>query len=145
MNDSAVWGPQFWFVLHRVAFNYPLHPNKVTKKKYYDTIMNIPLFIPNPEMGNTFGKLLDSYPVTPYLDSRQSFIKWTHYIHNRVNEKLGKPTLNYADFISMYTCSKPLKSEGGLVNVLKKLAGGNKNAIVVSILLIIIAGIYKLL
>ena len=71
------WGRQFWFVLHTIAFSYPKHPNKVTKRKYYDTVMNIPLFLPNSDVGDKFSKLLDKYPVTPYLDSRESFIKWT--------------------------------------------------------------------
>ena len=26
---------------------------------------------------------LDQYPVTPYLDSRESFIKWMYFIHNQ--------------------------------------------------------------
>ena len=45
------------------------------KKRYYDFIQNFPLFIPNPEIGNTFSQFLDSYPVTPYLDSREVYDK----------------------------------------------------------------------
>jgi hypothetical protein len=63
----------------------------VTKKKYYDLIQNLPLFIPIPEIGNSFSKFLDKYPVTPYLDSRPSFIKWMHFIHNKINVALGQP------------------------------------------------------
>ena len=142
MNDSTDWGSKFWYVLHTIAFHYPLHPNKVTKKKYYDTIMNIPLFIPNSDMGDSFSKLLDKYPITPYLDSRESFIKWTHFIHNRVNEKLGKPTLAYADFISMYLYPKKIR-ESWTSRLVKNIMD-NKNATIVVILIIIIIGIYKL-
>ena len=39
-------------------------------------------------MGNSFSRLLDKYPVTPYLDSRDSFIKWMYYINNQVNISL---------------------------------------------------------
>jgi len=101
------WGSQFWFVLHTIAFSYPKHPNKVTKRKYYDTVMNIPLFLPNSDIGDKFSKLLDKYPVTPYLDSRESFIKWTHFVHNRVNEQLQKPIMSYANFIDKYTRTPP--------------------------------------
>ena len=138
MDKSVEWGPKYWYVLHMIAFHYPLNPNKVTKKKYYDTIMNLPLFIPNEGMGNKFSKLLDKYPVTPYLDSRESFIKWTHFIHNRVNETLEKPLFPYSEFIEIYTKPKDKKEN-------KSFFLKYKNAIIVLILLIIIAAIYRLL
>ena len=99
---SKIWAPHFWFVLHTIAFKYPVTPNKVTKKKYYDMIINIPLFLPNKETGSEFIELLDKYPVTPYLDSREAFIKWTHFIHNRVNEKTNIPVTTYSIFLQDY-------------------------------------------
>ena len=83
--DPKIWGPQFWFVLHTMSLTYPLNPNETTKKKYYDFIQNLPLFLPIAEIGNNFILFLDRYPVTPYLDSRESFIKWMHFIHNKIN------------------------------------------------------------
>lgn len=88
--DSEVWGPHYFFVLQTLAVSYPLRPNSVTKKKYYDLIQNVPLFIPDNDLGNEFSKFLDKYPVTPYLDSRESFMKWTYFIFNRINVKLGR-------------------------------------------------------
>ena len=140
MDKSIEWGPKYWYVLHMMAFHYPQNPNKVTKKKYYETIMNWPLFLPHPEMGNKFSNLLDKYPVTPYLDSRESFIKWTHFIHNRVNEQLQKPKYSYSQFIEDYT--KPKEAKNMTVFEWVKL---NKNKVIVATLLIIIALIYKLL
>uniref|UniRef100_A0A6C0DSX1 thiol oxidase n=1 Tax=viral metagenome TaxID=1070528 RepID=A0A6C0DSX1_9ZZZZ len=92
--DSTVWGPHYWFFLHTVANNYPEHPNAVTKRKYYDLIQNMPLFIPVSEMGNQFSKFLDRYPVTPYLDCRESFVLWVHFIHNKFNQLLGKEEIS---------------------------------------------------
>lgn len=100
--DPNVWGPHFWFFLHTLAMSYPHHPNAVTKKKYYEMIQNLPLFIPVELIGNDFNKLLDEYPVTAYLDSRESFIKWMHFIHNKINEKLNKPKINLNDFYLKY-------------------------------------------
>jgi FAD-linked sulfhydryl oxidase len=91
--DPSVWGPHYWFFIHTVAESYPMNPNDVTKRKYYDFIQNIPLFIPVPEMGDKFSKILDKYPVTPYLDNRDSFVRWTHFIHNKYNVMLGKPEI----------------------------------------------------
>ena len=100
--DPTVWGPHFWFFLHTLAMSYPHHPNAVTKKKYYELIQNLPLFIPVEAMGNHFGKLLDEYPITSYLDSRDSLIKWMHFIHNKINEKLEKPKITLNDFYFRY-------------------------------------------
>ena len=100
--DSTVWGPHFWFFLHTLALSYPHHPNSVTKKKYYELIQNLPLFIPVESMGNDFSKLLDEYPVTAYLDNRDSFVKWIHFIHNKINEKLEKPKITINEFYFRY-------------------------------------------
>jgi hypothetical protein len=100
--DPTVWGPHFWFFLHTLALSYPQHPNSVTKKKYYELIQNLPLFIPVESIGNGFEKLLDEYPVTAYLDSRESLVKWLHFIHNKINEKLEKPKITLNEFYFRY-------------------------------------------
>jgi hypothetical protein len=100
--EPNIWGPHFWFFLHTLAISYPHHPNSVTKKKYYELVQNLPLFIPNESIGNNFSNLLDEYPVTAYLDSRDSFIRWMHFIHNKVNEKLEKPKITLSDFYFNY-------------------------------------------
>ncbi len=100
--DPNVWGPHFWFFLHTIALSYPHRPNEVTKKKYYEFISNLPLFIPVEEVGSDFLKLLDEYPITAYLDSRDSFVRWIHFIHNKINEKLEKPKITLNDFYFNY-------------------------------------------
>jgi hypothetical protein len=100
--DPKIWGPHYWFFLHTVAMTYPNRPNAVTKKKYYEFIQNLPLFIPIENMSGEFSKLLDKYPVTPYLDNRESFIRWTHFIHNKINQKLEKPQLSLSEFYIKY-------------------------------------------
>ena len=100
--DPTVWGPHFWFFLHTLAVSYPHHPNAVTKKKYYELIQNLPLFIPVESIGNDFIKLLDEYPITAYLDNRESLIKWMHFIHNKINEKLEKPKITLNEFYERY-------------------------------------------
>lgn len=100
--DPDVWGPHYWFVLMTIALCYPLNPNDVTKKKYYDLIHNIPLLLPVEKLGNNFSNLIDQYPVTPYLDSRDSFIKWVHFIHNKVNQSLDKPEIDFYTALDKY-------------------------------------------
>ena len=100
--NPEIWGPHYWFFLHTIALNYPKYPNAVTKKKYYDFISNLPLFIPVETMATYFSELLDKYPVTPYLDSREVFVKWMHFIHNKINERLEKPKISLNDFYVLY-------------------------------------------
>jgi len=100
--EPNVWGPHYWFVLHTIALTYPKNPNSVIKKKYYDFIHNLPLFFPIESIGNQFSTIIDKYPVTPYLDSRASFIRWMHYIHNKINILTGKPTIKMDEAMSSY-------------------------------------------
>ncbi len=106
--DPKVFGPHYWFFLHTISLNYPKYPNAVTKKKYYDFIQNLPLFIPIEKHATDFSKLLDEYPVSPYLDSRDSFVRWMHFIHNKINEKLEKRKITLSEFyVQYYEAYKP--------------------------------------
>jgi len=100
--DPKIWGPHYWFVLHTIALSYPKTPNDVTKKKFYDFYQNLPLFLPIEEIGNNFSKFLNKYPVTPYLESRQSLVRWTHFIHNKINAALKLPSLTLEQSLSAY-------------------------------------------
>jgi len=109
--DPIIWGPHYWFFLYTIGISYPLNPNETTKRKYYDLIQNFPLFIPIEDIGNIFAKFLDRYPVTPYLDSRESMIKWVHFIHNKINIYLGKTEISYYEAMRNYYENYRLKKE----------------------------------
>ena len=103
-----IWGHYYWFFLHTISLHYPKSPTITIKKKYYDFISNFYLFIPDPEMAHQFNKLLNKYPISPFLDSRKSFIHWVHFIHNKINVYLGKPKISLASFYeNYYEMSKP--------------------------------------
>jgi hypothetical protein len=53
-------------------------------------------------MSGEFSKLIDKYPVTPYLDNRESLIRWTHFMHNKINQKLEKPQISLSEFYIKY-------------------------------------------
>ena len=100
--DASVWGPHFWFFLHTIALNYPKFPNDVSRKKYYDLVQNFDLFIPVEKHAQQFRELLCEYPISPYLDNRDSFIRWVHFIHNKINERLEKPKITLSEFYVTY-------------------------------------------
>ena len=100
--DPVVWGPHFWFMLMTLAVSYPLKANDVTQKKYYDFLTNLPLFIPHPQIGNKFSDLMDKYPVSPYLEGKDSFLKWVHFIHNKINTQIGKDEMTLTEALDAY-------------------------------------------
>jgi hypothetical protein len=100
--EPNIWGPHYWFFLHTLAINYPNYPNDITKKKYYEFIHNLPLFIPNETISNDFLLIINEYPVKPYLDNKDSFVRWVNFIHNKINEKLEKPSISLNDFYINY-------------------------------------------
>jgi hypothetical protein len=137
--DPKIWGPHYWFFIHTVAMTYPIRPNAITKKKYYEFIQNIPLFIPVENMSGEFSKLLDKYPVTPYLDNRESLIRWTHFIHNKINQKLEKPQISLSEFYVKYY--EEYKSQNVKMDEYYKL---REKAIYCGIIITIAGGIYYL-
>ena len=137
--DPKIWGPHYWFFIHTVAMTYPIRPNAVTKKKYYEFIQNLPLFIPVESMSGEFSKLIDKYPVTPYLDNRESLIRWTHFIHNKINQKLEKPQISLSEFYVKYY--EEYKSQNVKMDEYYKL---REKAIFCGIIVTIAGGIYYL-
>ena len=45
---------------------------------------------------------MDKYPVSPYLDNRESFIRWVVFIHNKVNYMLGKEEISFSAALENY-------------------------------------------
>ena len=100
--NPNVWLPHLKFTLQTIAITYPSNPNDVSKKKYYDFISNLPVFIPIEPIGKNFMDLLDQYPVTPYLDSRMSMMKWVHFIFNKISVQLDQPIEEFYDCLEKY-------------------------------------------
>ena len=40
--------------------------------------------------------------MTPYLSSRMSFMKWIHFIFNKIQEKLEQPVEDFYDSLEKY-------------------------------------------
>ena len=97
-----VWFPHFWFFLYTVAHTYPDFPTAVTKRKYYDFIQNLPLYCPDEYIQNRFIHVLDSFPVTPYLDNKDSFTYWVHFINNKIDYELGLEEHTYLEHLDKY-------------------------------------------
>ena len=136
--DPEVWGPHYWFFLMTIAISYPLKANEITRKKYYDLISNIPLFIPHPPIGNKFSNLLDKYPVSPYLEGKDAFLKWVNFIHNKINVELGKDEKTLTESLnSYYELYKPKK-----IILREQIKYKKKLVITGSIIVLVLGGYY---
>jgi len=100
--DAKTWGPHYCFFMMTVALTYPEFPNEVTQRNYYDFYMNLPVFIPDGEMSGRFSTMLDKYPLTPYLGSKDSLIRWVNFIQNKYNDLLGKPSVSLDEAMQEY-------------------------------------------
>ena len=97
-----IWLPHLKFTLQTMSLNYPLNPNEVTIRKYYNFIQNLPVFFPDEPMGKFLEKTLNDFPVTPYLNSRTSFMKWIHFLFNKINKKLNLKTVSFYESLEGY-------------------------------------------
>ena len=97
-----IWLPHLKFTLQTMSLNYPLNPNEVTIRKYYNFIQNLPVFFPDEPMGKFLEKTLNDFPVTPYLNSRTSFMKWIHFLFNKINKKLNLKTVSFYESLEEY-------------------------------------------
>ena len=79
-----VWLPKLQFTMQTIALNYPDTPNEITIRKYYNLVHNLPVFFPDDPIGKYVEKLLDEFPVTPYMNSKTSFMKWVHFLFNKI-------------------------------------------------------------
>lgn len=97
-----VWGPKYWFFLHTISFVYPINPSESDKKKYYELIHNLDMFIPDQDTREHYAELILECPIQPYLTNRQSLVTWMHFIHNKINLRLGLREINMDDFSKGY-------------------------------------------
>ena len=89
----AVWGPIFWMTIHITALGYsakPTYAEKRAAKEFYESLQ---FLLPCPVCREHYAQHIAEKPISPFLDSRDALFKWTVELHNKVNEKLGKPKL----------------------------------------------------
>ena len=83
---KSVWAPMKWKELHCRALAYlPMDG----EKKWFDSFVKS---LPCPDCQSHFELIVKQNP--PDFTSRPAFFEWTVLIHNKVNQALGKNTLD---------------------------------------------------
>lgn len=101
--EIRVWWSHYLFFLTTISIIYPKQPSTLIKKKYYELITSLPIyFIPTDEHSKFFEKMLNLYPITSYLDNKESLCRWVWFLNNRVNEYIEKPKITLDEFYLLY-------------------------------------------
>lgn len=100
--SRAEWGPIFWKMIHFQAISYADEPSDEEKEAALGFFKSLSNFLPCPECQGHFKKLLEELPVEPHLNSCKELTDWTHELHNRVNQRLGKPEITRQEFYKIY-------------------------------------------
>lgn len=99
---KAELGNAAWKLLHTILARYPEQPvesEKVYLKRYIESFAQV---YPCGDCARHFIKLLNKYP--PQIGSRKSAAMWGCFIHNKVNERLGKPEYDCTTILEDYDC-----------------------------------------
>ena len=103
----SIWGPQLWYIMHLISFEYPINPTEYDKRIYHDFYTSLKDVIPCEDCKKHYREHITRYPLTPHLDSRDNLVKWVIQVHNFVNTSLGKPTLSIEQVMMIYKDLKP--------------------------------------
>ena len=101
--NPKIWGPYIWKTIHFVAHGYPEKPNDADKKAYRDFYENIMKVLPCDKCSISSQELFKKIDITSALESNEGLIKWAYTFHDAVNNKLGKVSPSFDDYISKFT------------------------------------------
>ena len=97
-----VWLPHLKFTLQTMSLNYPLNPNEVTIRKYYNFIQNLPVFFPDEPMGKFLAKLLDDFPCFTLFKFKNIIYEMDTLLFNKINKKLNLKTVSFYESLEEY-------------------------------------------
>lgn len=94
--DTLFWGPGLWIALHSITFNYPIEPTEDEKKQYKTFFNSLKYILPCQTCQQHYTETLEKkFPIEPALINRDRLTRWLVDFHNDVNQRLGKPYVDY--------------------------------------------------
>ena len=87
--DPTVWAPVLVRPAHRLAqLPRAAHVREADPPRL---LPHRPAHLPCEACRRRYKELFATYPIEPFLTSKQSLVTWVVMIHNQVNKRLGKP------------------------------------------------------
>ncbi len=95
MNTSK-WGPAAWTFIHATCYNYPDTPTEEQSQNMLTFLTSLGTIMPCKYCRASFKAFLTHMPLTPHvLSSHSTLNHWVWELHNKVNQKLGKPIVPF--------------------------------------------------
>lgn len=113
MADAAAWGPAAWKFLHAATFAYPVNPSLQEQRDAEALLYSLQTMLPCEQCRRHFINELAQHP--PDTTSRAALSAWLVDLHNRINLRLNKPVVAFADAeraFSSQQCSTQCSREG---------------------------------
>jgi hypothetical protein len=104
-NAPEVWGPAFWYTIHKSALNYPVAPTNIVKFHMKNFIYSIPYLLPCEKCQEHARNFIESHSDTidSIISTRQSLFNFFVDLHNQVNQRNGKRIMSYEHAWDLYT------------------------------------------
>lgn len=135
--DPSIWGACLWKALHFIAIGYPKDPTFQDVTAYKEFFENLWKVLPCNSCSINYRRHLKEIPLDSYLLNNHKLFEWTFLIHNKVNEELKKPLLQWSEAVSHYRA---------ILNGSKKQQDVTSNTLMIIVLVIAVCfGIYYFL
>lgn len=102
-GGTAAWGPPLWQSMHFIAMCYPGPDTEKIVVAYEAFYTSLATVLPCKVCASHYSGELKRLPVRKHMGSREELFAWTVEVHNRVNERLGKPRWGLSDALKHYT------------------------------------------
>jgi len=101
---TYVWGPSMWHTLHTISFNYPVNPDKETRKRYFEFYSSLKHVLPCRYCRINLVNNMKKVPLNMRtMKNRDTLSRWVYRLHEEINTMLGKKSgLSYEDVRERY-------------------------------------------
>ena len=103
--DSSELGRSTWTFLHTMAAYYPEQPTTEDQTVMRQFLHGLGRFYPCSYCASHLQQELIEMP--PKVESNEALSQWFCMIHNRVNERLGKPQFDCSRVLERWRNSRP--------------------------------------
>lgn len=93
------WGPQYWRVMHSVAFWYPSEPTNDQKQSAHAFYSALRQLLPCAACRAHYEQILIVRPLDRAVQNRMALVRWVIDVHNDVNESTGKSRLDFDEAV----------------------------------------------
>ena len=114
-----VWGPSLWKSIHYIALAYPMNPSDDQNIIYKNYFTSVQAILPCSICANNYARHLIELPLDDeVLKNKETLVKWTIDMHNKVNEENGKTIYTFDDALKIILDDFP--TDTTVVNISKE-------------------------